>query len=75
MSTLEHFFDVSYHQIDAMQKIEEDLQCLADRRGDRIMKMGEVDREFVEKKRAAVRMDAEAKRKRDTWNDMLKLKK
>ena len=53
MSTLEYLFDVSHHQIDAMLKIEEDLQCLADRRGDRIVKMGEVDREFVEKKRAA----------------------
>ena len=63
MPTLEHLFDVSHHQIDAMLKIGEDLQCLADRRGDRIMKMGEVDREFVEKKRAAERMEAEAKRK------------
>ena len=64
MSTLEIFFDVSHHQIDAMVKAKEDLQFLADQRGDRIMKMAEVDRKFVEKKRAAERMEAEAKRKK-----------
>ena len=58
------FFDVSHRQTDATLKIEEDLQCLAGRRGDRIMKMGEVDRESVEKKRAVERIEAEANRKK-----------